>query len=108
MSDILGTLVDGPAAATSYDLDFAFLRASGMSTSRARVIARQNLMDLVAADPFVQWLARVPLLQFPDQTLSIMRALPATLDVLNETALALGWCPTWYRYVDRARADGVL
>jgi hypothetical protein len=60
-----------------------------------------------SADPLVRWIADNASGYKEDATL-ILRALPASVDVLDQIAERENWCGIWNRLLDAAEAAGVL
>jgi hypothetical protein len=70
--------------------------------------AQAELLDAVKGDPLAAWIVEYAMPDYHDQALMVLKALPATLDALDELADANSWCGTWTDHVSAARVAGVI
>lgn len=79
-------------------------------TSRREALEAQAVEQLHAcADPLVQWLVNSPALtRFPSHARTLLKALPATVEELDEMARRNDWCEVWEDYRDEMQQAGVL
>lgn len=71
----------------------------------ARNTAWQGLKE--STDPLVRWIAE-NCKEYQGEAISILRALPASLDDLDTIAYDASWCGVWGEFRDAAERAGVL
>ena len=73
-----------------------------------RRTAWEQLLRDVADDPLAAWIVEHAMPTYPDQAIVVLKALPATLDQLDQLAEDNDWCDTWAEQVTAARTAGAL
>lgn len=79
------------------------------AAQRERETSRRDAWDELkdSADPLVSWIAHNAD-SYLSQAVTVLRALPATVEELDDVATDAGWCDEWFRFRVKAQQDGVL
>jgi hypothetical protein len=70
--------------------------------------AREGLLQAVSADPLAAWIIEYAMPDHHDEALIVLRALPATIETLDELADDHRWCRRWFDLRTAAEVAGAL